>query len=96
MLFVSQGCSMCHTFEGQGGTDAPKLDFMRSKQSVTDIANMSGRIWNHVPAMEAAFAEEGIPFPTFEANQMADLIAHLHGGGPSPDVPTGGSSQSGK
>jgi len=86
-LFVSQGCAMCHTYEGRGGTDAPDLDFMRGKLSATDIADMSGTIWNHVPAMKAAFAEEGIPFPTFESNQMADLIAYLHGGGPPPDAP---------
>ena len=53
---------------------------------------MSGTIWNHVPMMKAAFAEEGIPFPTFESNQMADLIAYLHGGGPPPDVAKGGGS----
>jgi mono/diheme cytochrome c family protein len=91
-LFVSQGCSMCHTYEGRGGADAPSLDFMQGKLSATDIADMSGTIWNHVPAMKAAFAEEGIPFPTFESNQMADLIAYLHGGGPPPDVPKGGGS----
>jgi mono/diheme cytochrome c family protein len=28
------------------------------------------------------FKEEGVPFPTFKRNQMADLIAYLHGGGP--------------
>lgn len=89
-LFVSQGCSMCHSYEGRGGTDAPSLDSMKGQMSTTDIANMSGTIWNHVPMMKAAFAEEGIPFPTFESNQMADLIAYLHGGGPPPDVPQGG------
>jgi cbb3-type cytochrome oxidase cytochrome c subunit len=24
-LFVSQGCAMCHTYEGRGGSDAPDL-----------------------------------------------------------------------
>jgi len=86
-LFSGQGCVMCHTYEGQGGTDAPNLDFMRGKLSATDIANMSGIIWNHVPVMQGAFAAEDIPFPTFKENQMADLIAYLHGGGPPPDVP---------
>jgi len=88
-LFVGQGCVMCHTYEGRGGTDAPNLDFMRGRLSATDIADMSGTIWNHVPVMEAAFAAEDIPFPTFKKNQMADLIAYLHGGGPPPDVPEG-------
>jgi len=86
-LFVSQGCSMCHTYEGAGGTDAPNLDFMRGMLSATNIANMSGTIWNHLPTMRAAFAEEGIPFPSFKSDEMADLIAYLHGGGPPPDVP---------
>lgn len=39
---------------------------------------MSGRIWNHMPAMLPHFQEEGIPFPTFTGYQMADLIAYLH------------------
>jgi len=89
-LFVSQGCAMCHTYEGRGGTDAPSLDFMKGRLTASDIANMSGLIWNHVPKMEAAFKEEDIPFPEFTDNQMASLIAYLHGGGPPPDVPEEG------
>ncbi|HKI66103.1 MAG TPA: c-type cytochrome [Solirubrobacterales bacterium] len=85
-LFVSQGCSMCHTYEGRGGTDAPDLGFMRGKMTASDIANMSGVIWDHLPTMKAAFEEEGIPFPEFKGNQMASLIAYLHGGGPPPEV----------
>ncbi|MGE5282803.1 MAG: c-type cytochrome [Chloroflexota bacterium] len=85
-LFVSQGCAMCHTYEGRGGTDAPNLDFMKGRLTAGEIANMSGLIWNHVPTMTAAFEEEGIPFPEFKGNQMADLIAYLHGGGPPPEV----------
>jgi mono/diheme cytochrome c family protein len=85
-LFVSQGCSMCHTYEGGGGTDAPGLDFMRGRMTANEVANMSGLIWNHVPTMKAAFEEEGIPFPEFKGNQMASLIAYLHGGGPPPEV----------
>lgn len=86
-LFVSQGCAMCHTYEGQGGTDAPALDFMRGRMTANEVANMSGLIWNHVPAMKAAFEGEGIPFPEFKGNQMASLIAYLHGGGLPPEVP---------
>jgi mono/diheme cytochrome c family protein len=85
-LFVSQGCSMCHSFEGQGGTDAPPLDFMKGEMSPNEIAEMSGVLWNHIPTMKAAFAEEHIPFPEFKEGQMASLIAYLHGGGPPPEV----------
>ncbi len=85
-LFVSQGCAMCHSYEGRGGTDAPNLDSMKGEMTASEIANMSGMIWNHVPAMKAAFAEEHIPFPEFKRGQMASLIAYLHGGGPPPEV----------
>ncbi|MGN6586103.1 MAG: c-type cytochrome [Solirubrobacterales bacterium] len=85
-LFVTQGCAMCHSFEGQGGSDAPPLDFMKGELTGGDIANMSGMIWNHVPMMKEAFAEEHIPFPEFSGNEMASLIAYLHAGGPPPDV----------
>ena len=51
---------------------------------------MSGIIWNHVPGMLPHFKEEGVPFPTFSGNQMADLIAYLHGGGPGVKPKQGG------
>jgi cytochrome c len=85
-LFVTQGCAMCHGYEGQGGSDAPSLDYMKGEMTGGDIANMSGQIWNHVPMMKEAFAEEHIPFPEFTGNQMASLIAYLHAGGPPPDL----------
>lgn len=85
-LFVENGCANCHAYAGKGGTDAPPLDFMKGQLSANSVANMSGRIWNHVPQMKEFFEEENIPFPTFEGDQMADLVAYLHGGGPPPDV----------
>lgn len=91
-LFVSQGCAMCHSFEGQGGSDAPPLDFMKGELTAGEIANMSGLIWNHVPIMQEAFKAEHIPFPEFSKNQMASLIAYLHAGGPPPDVKNMGSA----
>jgi len=83
-LFTSKGCSSCHSYGGSGGTDAPPLDFMKGHLSASEIADMSGIIWNHVPGMLPHFKEEGISFPTFNDNEMADLIAYLHGGGPAP------------
>jgi len=77
-FFESMGCSMCHSFAGKGGTDAAPLDYMRGHLSAREVANMSGNIWNHLPAMLPRFKEEGIPFPTFTGDQMADLVAYLH------------------
>lgn len=85
-LFVDYKCAACHSFKGKGGSDAPALDFMTGKMTASDIADMSGRLWNHVPDMERFFREEKLAFPTFKGHQMADLVAYLHGGGPAPDV----------
>jgi hypothetical protein len=85
-LFVTERCSLCHSYLGKGGTDGPPLDYMRGHLAAKDLADMTGQIWNHLPAMERALKEEKIPFPTFSKDEMADLIAYLHGGGPPPDV----------
>lgn len=79
-LFDSKGCSDCHSYGGQGGEDAPPLDFMRGHLSAREIADMSGQIWDHMPAMLPHFREEKIPVPTFTQGEMADLIAFLHSG----------------
>ena len=90
MLFVEKSCAQCHLFLGKGATDAPPLDFMRGHLSATEIANMSGRIWDHLPFMLDAFEEEGVPVPSFTGNEMANLIAYLHSGvGGAPPVEPG-------
>jgi mono/diheme cytochrome c family protein len=89
-LFVSKSCANCHTYLGKGGKDAPTLDFMRGHLSAEEIANMSGRIWDHLPVMISAFKEEGIKLPTFTGNEMANLIAYLHSGeGGAPEIKEG-------
>ena len=80
LLFEEKGCADCHSYNGQGGTDAPPLDYMKGHLSAREIAGMSGDIWNHVPMMLPHFEEEGLPFPTFTQDEMADLIAYLHSG----------------
>lgn len=88
-LFLSRGCAGCHSYAGKGGTDAPPLDFMAGHLSAREVANMSGRIWNHMPAMLPHFKEEGSPFPAFSGYEMADLIAYLHSRqGEAPPGPT--------
>ena len=76
-LFVSKGWVDCHSYGGKGGSDAPPLD-LAGHLSARDAADMSGRVWNHLPAMLDHFKEEGLPVPTFGDGQMADLVAYLH------------------
>lgn len=93
-LFVSKGCANCHSYAGVGGTDAPPLDSMRGHLSAREVANMSGLIWNHLPAMLGHFEEEGIPYPTFAGDEMADMVAYLHSEGQAP-VSGGGMGHTG-
>ncbi len=79
-LWQSKRCSDCHSYGGRGGEDAPPLDFMRGHMSAREIADMSGQVWDHLPAMLPHFREEKIPVPTFTQGEMADLIAFLHSG----------------
>ena len=79
-LWQSKRCSDCHSYAGRGGKDAPPLDDMRGHMSAREIADMSGQIWDHLPAMLPHFREEKIPVPTFTQGEMADLIAFLHSG----------------
>ena len=79
-LFVDKGCSDCHSYNGQGGEDAPPLDYMKGHLSAAEIADMSGQIWDHLPEMIHHFEEEGLPYPTFKQGEMADLVAFLHSG----------------
>src|SRR6266508_1752555 len=79
-LWQSKRCSDCHSYAGRGGEDEPPLDFMRGHMSAREIADMSGQIWDHLPAMLPHFREEKIPVPTFTQGEMADLIAFLHSG----------------
>jgi mono/diheme cytochrome c family protein len=79
-LWQSKRCADCHSYGGRGGEDAPPLDFMRGHMSAREIADMSGQVWDHLPAMLPHFREEKIPVPTFTQGEMADLIAFLHSG----------------
>lgn len=88
-LFQSKRCSDCHSYAGRGGEDAPPLDFMRGHLSAREIADMSGQIWNHMPAMLPHFREEKIPVPVFTQGEMADLMAFLHSGKGAKNVPAG-------
>lgn len=81
-MFEQKRCSDCHSYDGKGGGDAPPLDFMKGRLSASEIANMAGTLWNHEPQMLSYFEQHGIPVPTFADDEMADLIAYLHGGPP--------------
>lgn len=74
-LFQAKSCLACHAVNGEGGHTAPELG--TGQPIPLTIVEFSGRMWNHSPEMWRAMRAKGISRPTFEGQEMADLIAFL-------------------
>lgn len=75
-LFQQKGCISCHAIRGKGGTVGPDLSSDRPLPRT--LTQMAGRMWNHSPEMWTTMKAKGIERPTFEGQEMADLIAFLY------------------
>ncbi|NIR44763.1 MAG: cytochrome c [Gemmatimonadetes bacterium] len=65
-------CLGCHSLEGRGGDIA--VDFSQLTH-IESSAALIAAVWNHSMVMEAAMEERELPWPTFSADEMADLAA---------------------
>lgn len=74
-LYVSKRCARCHGSDGRGSSAAPSLRSAVRRLRVSEIA---GKLWNHSANMAAAMQAQGLPFPRFDGNEMADVIAYLY------------------
>jgi cytochrome c2 len=72
-VFASKHCARCHLPRGQRGM-GPALEELRRPQGAYEL---TGRLWNHAPAMFTALKQEGIEWPKISAAEMADLMAFL-------------------
>jgi len=74
-VFQSKNCGLCHSLspDADPAEIGPNLHGY-SKLSPIQIAQA---MWNHEPAMAQEFVRLGLPLPTFEGDEMADLIAYL-------------------
>jgi cytochrome c2 len=70
-LFESKKCSYCHV-QNHIGPDLTSYNF---NMSVTEIAGM---MWNHASNMEKVMQKNKISWPTFEGDEMANLISYLY------------------
>lgn len=75
LVFERKGCVRCHSINGEGGKIGPEL--ARTPHPHPPI-ELVGMMWNHAPTMTAMMQALGIPRPTFEENEMADLLAYLN------------------
>lgn len=73
-LFTDKACVQCHAVGGTGGNVGPALDRLKRANSPVLVA---AAMWNHGPRMAEAMRARGIPRPTFEGQELVDLIAYI-------------------
>jgi cytochrome c551/c552 len=89
-LFVDKACVRCHQPRGSHAA-GPPLEELRRPQGEMELA---GRLWNHVPAMFVALAQESSQWPRFTPAEMADLMAYLLADAARDPVPDPSKGQS--
>jgi cytochrome c2 len=71
--FAAKQCGHCHQPRGQSGV-GPSLDVLRRPQGAYEL---TGRLWNHAPAMFTLLGQQQLPWPTISEPEMGDLMAYL-------------------
>jgi cytochrome c2 len=87
-VFTEKHCARCHAPGGLQGV-GPALEKLRRPQGAYEL---TGRLWNHAPAMFTVLKQEGIDWPAISAAEMADLMVYLQADpkrDPAPDLSKG-------
>ena len=71
----TKSCIACHTVRGKGGHVGPELG--PNHQLPLTVVQFSGLMWNHSPQMWRVPQARTIARPTFEGQEIADLVAFL-------------------
>ena len=71
-VFAAKNCASCHD---TGASGAPRLG--KTPEGYSDISMMS-TLWDHGPRMLELMNERKLPWPSFTAPEMTDLIAYLN------------------
>ena len=73
-LFVRKGCASCHTASGDRAGIGPPLSRFRDFASPILWAEV---MWTHAVQMQQKMEEMGVDWPTFEGDEMVDLITYV-------------------
>jgi mono/diheme cytochrome c family protein len=74
-IFIEKNCVVCHSILGAGGTLGPDLAKVGKRRSFFELA---GLFLGHSPKMIESMEERGLEWPTFTADEMANLFAYLY------------------
>ena len=74
-LFHQKGCSGCHSVWGHGGSLGPEITVAVAGKTWDELV---GDFWNHTPGMIDEVNRRGYPWPTLDAQEMADVLGYLY------------------
>jgi len=75
VVATNKGCLNCHGVYGERGK--PASDLTRAK-GLDSSAAVIAALWNHT-VVTPTIAGKKVPWPTFNAGEMADLVTLLQG-----------------
>jgi cytochrome c2 len=74
-IFEEKGCSRCHSVWGHGGALGPEITVVVAGKRWDELV---GDFWNHTPQMIDEGEQRGYPWPTLDADEMADVLSYLY------------------
>jgi cytochrome c len=77
MLFASKGCVVCHSINGVGGEDAPKLDASTMAPQMNPF-DFFAKMWRGAEPMIAMQHSELGHQIAFTGQDLADIVAFVH------------------
>jgi mono/diheme cytochrome c family protein len=77
-LFASKSCAQCHSLDGSNKLPGPDLKQVNVETPIIWAQQM----WNHGESMQTKMAQSNVPWPTFEGQEMVDLLAYLQNEAP--------------
>ena len=75
VLFRTKQCAVCHSIGGRGGNIGPDLGRTVLPRRYGEIAMV---MWNHAPQMNRLATAAAVPYPHFEPQELADVLAYLN------------------
>lgn len=75
-VVTAKGCGTCHALPGEARGRKPGPAFLSPAipQAASEVLR---RLWNHIPGMRQHYVAQGLTWPTFSVQEMADLLSFL-------------------
>jgi cytochrome c2 len=79
---VAKGCLKCHRFRREGGRLGPDLEERRADYAPASV--WAAVMWRHAPRMAGVAIAQGMSYPRFTGDEMANLLGFLRAGPGAP------------